>query len=100
MYIIKTLQQHNVIVSEKSMMKLKMWHERYGHLNFNDLHKLKLNNMVNGLDIPSKIAIPCETCNRAKIHILPHRVSEIKTKNIEIDSHKYLRTNEHYVDIL
>jgi len=38
--------------------------------------------MVTGLDIPLKrIEIPCEICNRAKIHALPHRVSDTKTKD-------------------
>lgn len=38
--------------------------------------------MVTNLDIPVKmIAIPCETCNRAKIHALPHRPSETRVRN-------------------
>jgi len=82
MYVVNTVPRHNAMVADGSIEKLKMWHERYGHLNFSDLHKLKKNNMVTGLDIPSKKTdIPCEICNRAKIHALPHRVSETKTKD-------------------
>lgn len=83
MYVVKTAQNHSVMFTDGSEAKLKVWHERYGHLNFNDLHKLKTENMVVGLDIPSKIQIiPCEICNRAKIHALPHRVSDTRAKNI------------------
>lgn len=38
--------------------------------------------MVTGLDIPLKMtAIPCKTCNRGKIHALPHQVSGTRAKN-------------------
>jgi len=39
MYVVNTTSQHNAMVADGSMEKLKMWHERYGHLNFSDLHK-------------------------------------------------------------
>lgn len=82
MYIMKTTQQHYAMMADKSIVAMKLWHERYGHLNLNDLRKLKINKMVSGLDIPPEaINIPCEICNRAKIHALPHRVSETRTKN-------------------
>lgn len=80
--MVRPAQQHNAMIADNSVAKLKTWHERYGHLNFNDLHKLKVINMVTSLDIPVKMtAIPCETCNRAKIHALPHRHSETRAKN-------------------
>lgn len=81
MYVVKPEQQHDAMMAEGSVGKLKTWHERYGHLNFDDLHKLKVNDMVTGLDIPLKMtAILCETC-RGKIHALPHQVSGTRTKN-------------------
>lgn len=46
MYVVKTAQNHSVMFADGSVAKLKVWHERCGHLNFNDLHKLKTENMV------------------------------------------------------
>jgi len=54
---VKTTRQNNVMVADGSIGKLKVWHKRYSHLNFNDLYKLKKNNMIIGLDISSKAAM-------------------------------------------
>jgi len=45
-----------------------IWHNRFGHLNFRDLYKLKKKGMVSGLpqiSIPSKM---CEDCVESKQH--------------------------------
>jgi len=81
MYVVRTTSLQSAMIANNSITKLKRWHERYGHLNFNDLRKLKTDNMVTGLDIPTKMTeIPCEICNRAKIHALPHRTSETRRR--------------------
>lgn len=46
--------QENKRDSAESNFKLKRWHERYGHLNYEDLKKLCANNMVFGLDCLKK----------------------------------------------
>jgi len=71
MYVVRTIPLQSAIIANNSITKLKIWHERYGHLNFNDLRKLKTDNMVTGLDIPTKMTeIPCKICNRAKMRYL------------------------------
>lgn len=55
-----------------SDLRLKLWHERYGHLNYRDLKELRDKDRVYGLDLPSKSQkLPCEVCDQAKIHALP-----------------------------
>lgn len=73
MYVVEqVINQEAFNVIDNSHVKLKLWHERYGHLNYNDLKKLFNKNRVYGLNLPSKKQkLPCETCDRAKIHVLP-----------------------------
>lgn len=52
------------------------WHERYGHLNFRDLNKLKSRNMVINMDLkPTNEKFVCEICDKGKIHQLPYKNS-------------------------
>ena len=72
MYVVTTEDQKAFCVSNDTNPKLKLWHERYGHLNYNDLRELVDKKSVYGLDLPSKIKkIPCETCDQAKINVIP-----------------------------
>ena len=45
------------------MNSLTLWHQRFGHLNVNDLKKLSSDNIVEGLSIDAKaLEEPCEGC--------------------------------------
>jgi len=50
-----------------------LWHQRYGHLNFNSLKVLKTRNMVIGLPTIDAKKNICEGCIMGKIHRLPSR---------------------------
>lgn len=48
------------------------WHERYGHLNFQDLNKLKREDMVKNMYMKStRDKFMFEICDKEKIHQLP-----------------------------
>ncbi|UYV76870.1 hypothetical protein LAZ67_14002267 [Cordylochernes scorpioides] len=50
----------------------EIWHNRFGHLNFDDLRKLQRENLVNGLPKGEfKSITSCETCIRGKQTRLP-----------------------------
>ena len=51
----------------------KQWHERYGHININDLNKLSAKKMVKGLDIKIPEKIDCVTCAVNKISAKPYK---------------------------
>lgn len=62
---------------------LMRWHQRYGHLNVNDLKRLAVNDMVSGLNITSTMDnLNCEICKKCKIHQLPYRSSENRAKSV------------------
>lgn len=73
MYVVKQVNNHEVFSAmSDSDLKLKLWHERYGHLNYKDLIELCDKKRVYGIDLPlKKQKLPCETCDQAKIHTLP-----------------------------
>ena len=49
-----------IVESENSPIRL--WHARYGHLNFDSLSQLQKQEMVKGLPTFKKINARCETC--------------------------------------
>ncbi|KAL0270911.1 UNVERIFIED_CONTAM: hypothetical protein PYX00_008181 [Menopon gallinae] len=62
--------------------QIKKWHQRYGHLNLNDLRRLESKQMVNGLRLMGRDdTFNCEICARAKIHQLPFSKSTSRSKN-------------------
>ena len=40
----------------------RMWHERFGHINFKYLHKLQKKSMVEGLPVIKEITGICKGC--------------------------------------
>lgn len=60
---------------------LSRWHQRYDHLNVNDLKRLIVNNMVMGLNITFTMNnLNCEIYKKCKINQLPYRSSENRAK--------------------
>lgn len=83
MYVIKQVECDKVYsVSPDENSKLKLWHARYGHLNYKDLRGLSNKERVYGLDIPMKDrGMSCDVCNKSKIHTLPF-AEGTRAKNI------------------
>lgn len=66
--------------------KQSRWHERYGHLNFRDLNKLKQEDMVKNMDMnQTRDKFTCEVCDKGKIHQLPYKDSvNYSTEKLEL----------------
>lgn len=68
---------------KNSANKLKLWHERLGHLNLNDLKKITTNKMAIGLNVNTgEENFDCEICHLGKIYQLPFKVSENRAKDV------------------
>lgn len=83
LYIIKeTTRQTTALLNEHEGTLVK-WHQRLGHLNFNDVRKLKDHSMVNGINDRLNTVNPtCEICEKSKIHQKPYKTSEKKENEI------------------
>lgn len=74
---------HASSLMKNSTSKLKLWHERLGHLNLNDLKKITTNEMATGFKVNIREEnFNCETCHLGKIHQLPFKVSENRAKDV------------------
>lgn len=85
MFIINEKKEENCeIISgaiEENMVK--KWHQRFGHLNVNDLNKLTKKSMVKGLNVTMPKTIECVTCAVNKIAATPYKnYANVQTKNI------------------
>lgn len=68
--------------SEQSKNVLK-WHQRYGHININDLKKMRAEGMVEGMNFTTNLnQIDCEVCAKCKIHIQPFKCSTHSEKDV------------------
>ncbi|KAI8116737.1 Retrovirus-related Pol polyprotein from transposon TNT 1-94 [Lucilia cuprina] len=70
----------NGIINENVVKK---WHQRFGHININDLNKLSSKNMVKGLDVKMPKSIECLTCAVNKIAATPYKnYSSVQTSGV------------------
>lgn len=95
MYIVRHMTSYKALnIYSNSELKIKLWHERYGHLNHNDLKELYKKKRVYGLDLLIKNQdLQCQTCDQAKIHVLPFTEGTRAKKNIKVSTYRYLRTH-------
>lgn len=81
-YLVKETSSKNYAhLTRIHINDLMKWHHRLGHLNFNDLKKMKnkvidLNGKMNGPNLT------CEICYKSTIHQLPCSTSTIREKEI------------------
>jgi len=70
LYVVNEKQEQANFANEKCDRDLVKWHQRYGHLNINDLKDMKNKDIVVGMRFASKTSeINCEVCARCKIHV-------------------------------
>jgi len=63
LYMIREIENQFLQSTQNKYSHLMKWHQRYGHLNLNDLKKLVTNDLVTGMSINQKISdINCEIC--------------------------------------
>lgn len=83
LYVVNEKEDHAALVAENENTDLRKWHQRYGHLNVNDLKAMKNKNMVLGIKFASKMnEINCEVCAKCKIHVQPFKSSSNREENI------------------
>lgn len=83
LYVIDEKEEYAAMTNQKSDKDLQMWHQRYGHLNFNDLKKMKNKAMVSGMDLASTTSeLDCEICAKCEIHVQPFKQSNNRAKEI------------------
>ncbi|CAD7005632.1 unnamed protein product [Ceratitis capitata] len=76
----KTAQKVNAIVETKQSVK---WHERFGHVNMNDIRTLYNKKLVRGLNVTDIPNFQCMTCAMCKIHSLPFSgYGKVFSKNV------------------
>jgi len=51
-----------------AMTTVDIWHQRFGHINFNDLLLLQKRGMVEGLLVLKPFHIDCDACALGKLH--------------------------------
>ena len=70
---------------------LSLWHQRYGHLNMNDISKLSKSDVVVGLKATNydKI-VDCESCALGKMHRLPYPRQSASRAEV---AHKLIHTD-------
>ena len=78
---------HAYISTSATMPSLTLWHQRYGHLNMNDINKLFKSDLVIGMKAKMKNQIDaaenCESCALGKMHRLPYpKQTQHRSKNI------------------
>lgn len=74
------VQSVNGAIDRDMVMK---WHQRFGHMNVQDLSKLTSKDMVKGLNLKVPESLECVTCAVCKISASPYRsYSNIQTTDI------------------
>ncbi|CAK9833203.1 Retrovirus-related Pol polyprotein from transposon TNT 1-94 [Anthophora retusa] len=81
LYIVNENSPGYAAISKIHNNNLTKWHNRLGHINFDDLKRMK--GMVEELDInmdgPNE---KCEICDKCKIHRLPFKSSNTREKRV------------------
>lgn len=62
---------------------IHLWHQRYGHVNFNTLINIKNKNLVNGLNFQNNRAENvCEICVKSKLKNLPYNSKSVRSNRV------------------
>lgn len=77
LFYVQECQQEACNVVSNKCNRVELWHRRFGHLNFRDLHTMKKNLDVMGMDFKDFDATPdCTACLTAKLPRQPFSRSE------------------------
>jgi hypothetical protein len=72
---------HQALTSS-AMTTVDLWHQRFGHINFNDLLLLQKRGMVEGLPVLKSVHIDCDACALGKLHRDEFPVNLIERREI------------------
>lgn len=83
LYLVEETECHSAMLQSRQDNALIKWHQRLGHLNFNDVRCMKNKEMVIGINGNiENFNLVCEICEKAKIHQLPYASSTRREKDI------------------
>jgi len=83
LYMIREIKNQFLQSTQNKHSDLMKWHQRYSHLNLNDLKKLVTNDLVTDMSINQQINdINCEICYKYKIYQLPYKRSSNRAKTV------------------
>ena len=68
MYKLDAIKGNHQALAASAISDVELWHQRYGHLNQNDLMLLQERSMVEGLPIIKNDHIECVACALEKKH--------------------------------
>jgi hypothetical protein len=68
LYKLDVTKNNHQVLASTTMSTEELWHQRYGHLNHNDLMLLQKKTMVEGLPAMKNDHIDCEACALGKKH--------------------------------
>ena len=95
LYIVNETKEIAFNVCEQNNLDVIKWHQRYGHINLNDLKKIVNEKMVSGINFEPKVSnVECEVCAKCKIHVLPFSKSENCEKEVLALKFRYLWSDE------
>lgn len=83
LYVVNEKEDHAAFVTQNENTDLRKWHQRYGHLNINDLKAMINKDMVLGIKCATKSNdINCEVCAKCKINAQTFKSSLNREENI------------------
>ena len=68
LYKLDVTMNSHLALESTTMSKEELWHQRYGHLNHNDLMLVQRKTLVEGLPVMKNDHIECEACVVGKQH--------------------------------
>jgi len=71
LYIMKVTVTAPICLLTKMSDEARLWHARYGHLNFRSLHELGAQEMVEGIPVIRRAEQVCDGCALGKHHRTP-----------------------------
>lgn len=84
LYVAKPSSEQQSLFTGTKDDRLTRWHQRLGHLNFNDVRKMHDKGMIDGMQMlrhATQNESRCEVCDLSKIHQLPFTNSKTVEKD-------------------
>ena len=86
LYKLDAIKGNHRVLAASTISDVELWHQRYGHLNHNDLMLLQKKSMVEGLPIIKNDHIECVVCALGKQHRneFPNHEEKRQTELLEL----------------
>lgn len=83
LYVVDEKMDRAMLAKNKHDGTLLKWHQRYRHVNIHDLKKMKMKEMVAGMNFTANSdQFSCEICAKCKVHVQPFKNSTHREKEV------------------